>query len=348
MTQPSEFDVSRLTDSEDALRKPAVLLVNVGTPDAPDVASVRHYLTEFLRDPFVIQLPSLLRWAQPWLARFIARRRAPHSAEKYRSIWMPEGSPLRVIMQQQAAELRKLLPGNWGVFTAMRYGHPSIEETLRAIVEERIEELVVVPLYPQYSQTTTGTVIQELYSVLKASGAHINVTARTTWYDDAGYANAQARLIADYAAEHNLGPHNSILLYSAHGLPVAYVERGDPYDDQLKRSIEIVTDRLGWPVGRTRVGYQSRMGPAAWLKPDTTEVLSQLAASGEKNVLLCPISFAVDCLETLEEIDIRYKHHFEGLGGQLHRCPALNTSVHFMGALKNLVLRGPRGGNPVE
>jgi ferrochelatase len=342
MTQPSEFDMSALTDSQDTLRKPAALLVNVGSPDAPDVPSVRRYLTEFLRDPFVIQLPALLRWCQPWLARFIAHRRAPHSAEKYRSIWTPEGSPLRVIMEQQATELRQLLPCNWKVFTAMRYGHPSIQETVQAIVAEGIEELVVVPLYPQYSRTTTGTVIQELYSVLKASGAHINVTARTTWYDDAGYANAQARLIADYAAEHGLDPQNSILLYSAHGLPVAYVERGDPYDSQLKRSIEIVTERLGWPVNRTRVGYQSRMGPADWLKPDTTEVLTQLATSGEKNVLLCPISFAVDCLETLEEIDIRYKQHYEGLGGRLHRCPALNTSGHFITAMKNLVTHGPR------
>ncbi|HVP11775.1 MAG TPA: ferrochelatase, partial [Phycisphaerae bacterium] len=342
MTQPNEFDVSSSVDSQDALRKPAVLLVNVGSPDGPDVASVRRYLGQFLRDPLVIQLPSPLRWCQPWMARMIAWRRAPYSAEKYQSIWTPEGSPLRVIVEQQAAALGRLLGDKWRVFTAMRYGHPSIAEAVQAIMAEGIEDLVVLPLYPQYSPTTTGTVAQELYTVLKQSGAHINVTARTSWYDDAGYAHAQARLIADYAAEHDLGPHNSVLLYSAHGLPVAYVERGDPYAAQLKRSIEIVTERLGWPVWRTRVGYQSRMGPAAWLKPDTTEVLTELAVSGEKQVLLCPISFAVDCLETLEEIDIRYREHFEGLGGRLYRCPALNTSGHFINAMKNLVIRGPR------
>ena len=342
MTLPNENDGSTFARPQDAFRKPAVLLVNVGTPDGPDVAAVRRYLAEFLADPFVIQLPSPMRWCQSWLARFIARRRAPHSAEKYRSIWTPEGSPLRVIMEQQASALRELLGGNWKVFTAMRYGHPSIEETVQTILAERIEDLVVLPVYPHYSRTTTGTVVQELYSVLKRSGAHINVTARTSWYDDAGYANAQARLIADFAAERDLGPDNAVLLFSAHSLPVAYIERGDPYAAQIKRSIEIVTERLGWPVNRTRVAYQSRMGPAAWLGPDTKEVLSELAASGEKQVLLCPISFAVDCLETLEEIDIRYKQAFEALGGKLHRCPALNTSGHFINAMKNLVVRGPR------
>jgi protoporphyrin/coproporphyrin ferrochelatase len=324
------------------LPRQAVLLVNVGTPDGPDVLSVRRYLTEFLADPFVIQLPRPLRWLQPWLASFIARRRAPHSAEKYRAIWTEQGSPLRAIMAEQAAALAKLLPDSWKVLTAMRYGRPSIAEAVQTIIDEGIAELVVVPVYPQYSRTTTGTLVQELYSVLKRAGAHINVTARTSWYDDAGYVNAQAGLIADYAAEQGLSPDNAILLFSAHGLPVSYVERGDPYAAQVKRSIELVTARLGWPVQRTRVAYQSRMGPGAWLEPDTEETLAQLAAEGERRVLVCPISFAVDCLETLEEIGLRYRQRFESLGGELHRCPAMNASEPFMQVLKNLVARGSR------
>lgn len=320
----------------------AVLLVNVGTPDGPDPASVRRYLTEFLGDPFVIQLPWFMRWFQPRLARLIAHRRAPHSAEKYQSIWTPQGSPLRVIMEEQAAKLGKQLPPNWQVFMGMRYGRPSITEAIDAIVARGIEELVVVPLYPQFSQTTTGTVIHELYSALKRRGVHVNVNARTSWYNDGGYTNAQARLIADYAAKHGLSPQTTILLYSAHGLPITYIERGDPYADQVRHSIELVTERLGWPKDRTRVAYQSRMGPKAWLKPDTEVMLTQLAQEGEKSVLVCPVSFAVDCLETLEEIDLRYRKHFEALGGRLYRCPALNADNNFIAAMKNLVVRGPR------
>lgn len=320
----------------------AVLLVNVGTPDAPDEASVRRYLAEFLADPFVIQLPKLLRWFQPRLARLIARRRAPHSAEKYQSIWTSRGSPMRVIMEEQASALAQMLPAGWRVFIGMRYGRPSITEAIQSIAALGVEELVVIPLYPQFSQTTTGTVIRELYDVLKRRGEHIRVNARTSWYNDAGYTNAQARLIADFADANNLTPDNSVLLYSAHGLPIAYIERGDPYADQIRQSIELTTERLGWPSNRTRIAYQSRMGPAAWLRPDTQEALAQLAADGEKRILVCPISFAVDCLETLEEIGLRYKQQFEALGGQLFRCPALNTSTHFIAAMKNLVLRGPR------
>jgi ferrochelatase len=343
MTQPPRAELGVGADPLPNESYPrAALLVNVGTPEAPDSASVGRYLAEFLSDPFVIQLPWPARWLQPRLARLMARRRAPRSAEKYQSIWTAEGSPMRVIMGQQAAALAKALPPGWKVFTAMRYGRPDIAGVIDEITALGIEELVVVPLYPQFSRTTTGTVIRELYSVLKRRGAHINVTARTSWYNDAGYTNAQARLIADFAAEHDLDPQNAVLLYSAHGLPVAYIERGDPYADQVRRSIELVTARLGWPVERTRVAFQSRMGPAAWLKPDTEEALAQLAAEGEKRVLVCPISFVVDCLETLEEIDLRYQRRFGALGGQMYRCGALNANGHFITALKNLVVRGPR------
>lgn len=338
-----------LTDSipaeppaEPAARPRAVLLVNVGTPDAADVAAVRRYLEEFLSDPYVIQLPRTLRWLQRPLARLIAWRRAPAAARRYGRIWTGRGSPLRSIMEDQAAALAALLPKGYRVFTAMRYGRPSIAQAVAAVAAAGIDELVVVPLYPQFSQTTTGTVVQELYRVLQSSGAHINVAARTSWYDDAGYTNAQARRIADFAAEHQLRPDRTILLYSAHGLPVSYIERGDPYAGQVQRSMALLTQRLGWPVERTTLAFQSRFGPAQWLRPSTVDVLDGLAARGERQVLLCPMSFAVDCLETLEEIDLHYKPRFEARGGRLYRCPALNTYAHFINALKNLVLRGPR------
>lgn len=319
-----------------------VLLVNVGTPEQPDVRSVRRYLAEFLGDPLVIRLPTGLRWLQGTLARLIAWSRAPSSAQKYQEIWTERGSPLKAIMTDQAAALQARLPDGWRVFVGMRYGRPEIAAVLEQIEAAGIEELVVVPLYPQFSRTTTGTVVRELYRALKHVGQHINVATRATWYDDIGYINAQARLIADYAAAHGLQPADTHLLFSAHGLPVSYVRAGDPYARHVQRTVQLVTQRLGWPAERTSLGYQSRMGPTEWLQPDTRDRLTELAQQGEKRVLVCSISFTVDCLETLEEVQLRYRAEFEALGGRFYACPALNTSEPFIRALQNLVLRGPQ------
>ena len=323
-------------------RKRGVLLVNTGTPEKPEAPEVRTYLREFLGDPMVIKLPWAMRWMQGFLAGMIARRRSPHSAEKYRRVWTPQGSPLKVIMEAQAAGLRELLPNDWEVFLAMRYGQPSIENVLRQVRDARIEEVVVVPLYPHYSRTTTGTVIQELYRAIKRVSPHLNVTARTTYYDDIGYVLAQARLIADYTFEHQLTPNDTHLLFSAHGLPVSYIKAGDPYVGHIQRSVKLIVERLGWPADRCSLSYQSRMGPSEWLQPYTDDTLKTLAAGNDKQVLVCPISFTVDCLESLEEIDLGYREQFEALGGKLYLCPALNSYGPFLAAMKNLVIHGPK------
>jgi len=325
----------------DAPRERGVLLVNVGTPDGPDIANVRRYIAEFLSDPLVIQLPRAVQWLQRPLARLIARRRAPHSAEKYRSIWTERGSPLKAIMEDQAAALADELPCGWRVFLGMRYGRPSISEALREIASHDIEELVIVPLYPQFSQTATGTVVDEVYRVIKEAALHTNVTTRTTWYDDADYLNAQAQLIAEHARSNGLDPDNAFLVFSAHGLPVSYIRRGDPYQRQLAHSVRLVAERLGWSSDRYTIAYQSRMGPNEWLKPDLTTTLKELAEKDESRVLVCPISFVSDCLETLEEIQIRAHADFAASGGELFVCPALNTYGRFISALKNLIVRGP-------
>ena len=330
----------------------AVLLVNVGTPDSPDPADVRKYLAEFLSDPHVIRLPYWLAWFQKPLGKIIARSRAGASSDKYKKIWTDRGSPLKTIMADQAAALARELPPGWQVFIAMRYGHPTIAETLKQIQNADIDEVVVVSMYPQYSGPTTGTVLRELYRTLRTTAKHLNVSTRATWYDDIGYINAQARLIADYTTKNNLTPDNTHLVFSVHSLPTSYVTGGDPYERHTTRTAELVLRRLGWPVERATLGYQSRMGPSKWLTPDTREVLTQLAEEGEKQVVVCPVSFTVDCLETIEEIGIRYRRHFEETGGKLFLCPALNTYEPFISSLKNLVLRGPqpmtlleRGGN---
>ena len=194
-------------------RQRGVLLVNVGTPDRPDVPSVRRYLAEFLSDPLVIRLPAGMRWFQKPLSRLIARFRAPHSARKYQSIWTDRGSPMRAIMEDQASALASVLPDEWRVSVAMRYGRPGIAEALQEADGAGIEELVVLPMYPQFSGPTTGTLARELYRTLREAAPHINVTARTTWYDDIGYINAQSRLIAECASANDLTPQDTHLLF---------------------------------------------------------------------------------------------------------------------------------------
>ncbi len=326
--------------ADQSARHRGVLLINLGTPNSPEVPDVRSYLAEFLSDPEVIRLPWALSWFNGPLGRLIARFRAPKSAEMYRKVWTDRGSPLLAITQDQASHLERLLPKGWRVFHAMRYGSPSIAETVRSIESAGIDELVVIPMYPQFSGPTTGTALRELYSYLRRSECSISVTTRAIWYDDGAYVNAQAKRIFDFAAEEQLTPENTHLLFSAHGLPVSYAERGDPYPRHVQRSVNLVMQRLGWPAERSSVAYQSRFGPATWLEPAADAVLAGLCDRGEKRILVCPISFTVDCLETLEELDIRYRAIVEEKGGQLHVCPALNTYGPFVAALKELALHG--------
>ncbi len=323
------------------VRTRGVLLVNLGTPDSPEVPDVRRYLAEFLSDPEVITLPRTLSWLNGALGRMIARFRAPKSAEMYRKIWTDRGSPLLTITQDQALALEEILPDGWRVFYAMRYGRPSIQQTVRSIEAAGVDELVVIPMYPQFSGPTTGTALRELYSYLRRSECDISVTTRAIWCDDGGYVNAQAKLIYDFASAEGLAPEDTYLLFSAHGLPVSYVERGDPYPQHVRRTIDLVTQRLGWPADRCGVAYQSRFGPTTWLEPATNDVLSELCDRGEKKILVCAISFTTDCLETLEEIDVRYRSTVAEKGAALHLCPSLNTYEPFVAAVRDLVLRGP-------
>jgi ferrochelatase len=319
-----------------------VLLINLGTPERCDVASIREYLAEFLSDPAVIRLPTGLGWLNGVLGRFIARLRAPRSLEAYEKIWTERGSPLKTITEDQAACLEGALPRGWRVFHAMRYGRPAIAETLRRIEEAGIEDLVVVPMYPQFSEPTTGTAMRQVYGHLRREASRLHVTTRTSWHDDHGYINAQTKLIEQYARGNGLTPENAFLLFSTHGLPVSYVKRGDPYATHIARTVALVGQQLGWPTDRMSLAYQSRFGPVKWLEPSTDEALMELARAGERRVVVCPISFTTDCLETLEEIDVRYRARLKEAGAELYLCPALNTFRLFISTLKHLVLRGPR------
>ncbi len=335
LTPPEETTPQRVASA-----RRGVLLINLGTPDEPDVASVRRYLTEFLGDPSVIQLPTGFGWLTGLLGKTIARFRAAKSAEAYSQIWTDRGSPLKVITEDQTEALQAVMPPGWKVFYAMRYGSPSIAKVLRDVREAGIKELVIVSMYPQYSGPTTGTAQREVSKCLLEVPHQFEVTTRMVWNDDHGYIKAQTALIASYAKSEGLTPENSFLLFSTHGLPTSYVRAGDPYPEQIARTVALVGHQLGWPADRMSLAYQSRLGPVEWLTPATDTVLTDLTCAGEKNILVCPISFTVDCLETIEEIGLRYREDVEATGAALHLCPALNTFPPFINALKHLVLQG--------
>lgn len=323
-------------------RRRGALLIHLGTPDAPDVAAVRRYLCEFLSDPAVIQLPWWISPITRPMGRLMARLRAPSSTQMYRRIWTDNGSPLRTIFDEQVAAVRNVLPRAWRVYGAMRYGSPGIAETLRAIERDGIHELIVLPMYPQFSGTTTGTALREVFDYLKGDGHALHVTTRASWHDDHGYVTAQAQLLQRYARAAGLRPDNCYLLFSSHGLPESYIQKGDPYCGQIARTVSLVAERLGWPPDRLSLAYQGQIGPARWIGPHTDDALRALVRRGESRILVCPIGFTTDCVETLDELDARYRHIVVGQGGDMFLCPALNTFGPFIAALKQLILRGPR------
>ncbi|MBZ0172134.1 MAG: ferrochelatase, partial [Phycisphaerales bacterium] len=331
-------------------RRRAALLINLGTPDSTDVSDVRRYLREFLSDPFVIKLPRYGAALTPLLARMIARFRGPQSAHAYGRLWWEEGSPLRVITERQQEKLRDRLGGGWSVYYAMRYGNPSIRDVVARMNADGVTEVVVVPMYPQWAGPTTGTALEVLYRELRRQGLRFNLTVRTEWYDDRGYVEAQAQLISRYIAERGLAPETSYLLFSTHSMPQSYIRDGDPYEGQIRRTVDLVRRRIGWPEERSSLSFQSKLGPVAWLSPSTEDTVVELAGRGEREVVVCPISFTADCLETLEEIGMLYAGQFaeKSGGGRLHLAPSLNDDDEFMKALANLVRKGATSMDPSQ
>ncbi|MEM7577094.1 MAG: ferrochelatase [Planctomycetota bacterium] len=330
-------------------RRRALLLLNLGTPDDTSVPAVKRYLREFLSDDFVIKLPGFWRVCTPWLARVIAHFRGPKSAKAYASIWWDEGSPLKVITENQVAKIQARLGKDWDVRYAMRYANPSIRDVVAAMAEDGVTELTVVPMYPQFAGPTTGTALERLYAELRRQGLRWSVTVRGDWYDDRAYIESQSVLIAEGMRQRGLTHHNAFLLFSTHSMPTSYVKEGDPYEGQVRRSMELVRRRLGWPEDRMALSFQSKLGPIPWLSPSTEDVLEDLAERGEKNVVVCPISFTADCLETLEEIGDEYAELFavqaeehDGEKGKLHLLPAVNDDDRFIEAVAGLAWRGPQ------
>lgn len=315
----------------------ALVVVNLGTPEAPTAPAVRRYLAEFLGDPRVVSLPRLL-WL-PLLHGLVLPLRGPRAAAKYALIWRPEGSPLAVYTERLAAAMQAELPA-WRVLPAMRYGQPALAQALRRLREADTRRVIVLPIYPQYSTTTTASVAD---LVARETGG-MDVTLIEDYATDAGWVAAVADSIRACWRQHGRGQH---LLFSYHGLPQRVADAGDPYPQRCEASARAIVEALADAPGLDAdagtldeaawsVTYQSRFGRERWLEPATEARLDALADAGVRSVdVVCP-GFAVDCLETLEEIAIGAAQRFAARGGTLRYIPCLNDDPAHARALAAL------------
>jgi ferrochelatase len=298
-----------------------VLLINLGTPSMPSARAVRDYLAEFLTDRRVVELPAWL-W-QPLLKCVILPLRARRTATLYQSIWMDEGSPLAVYTQRLADKLQINLGEECKVVLGMRYGQPSIEAGVNALLAAGITSVTILPLYPQYSAATTASCFDKISELFQQSRIIPNIRFIASYFDHPLYIAALVNKIKEHQTKHP----NSYLLFSFHGLPQRCVELGDPYQEQCMTTVRLITQRLQLASDAYQTVFQSRFGAAKWLQPYCDEVLQQLPARGVKALtIICP-GFAVDCLETLEEISKRYRVLFLKAGGEhFNYISALNDS----------------------
>ena len=318
--------------------KTGILLINLGTPDAPTAQAVRPYLKEFLGDPRVVEIPRLLWWFI--LNGIILNVRPKKSAAKYASVWLPEGSPLRVYTEKQAVLLQGYLSqqtkASLAVEYAMRYGNPSIPSALRKLKAQNCQRILVVPLYPQYAASTTATATDIVFNELQHWRNTPAIRTIKHFHDDAGYIKALAANVNDYWMK-NGRPEK--LLMSFHGLPRYTLDRGDPYHCECHKTARLLAQELGLNETQYAISFQSRFGKAEWLKPYTTATLKEWGKQQTKRVdVVCP-GFVADCLETLEEIAMEGKEDFQHAGGgEYHYIPCLNQRPEWIHALTALVL----------
>jgi len=333
----------------DAPARIGVLLVNLGTPEAPTAAAVRPYLAEFLGDPRVVEIPRAV-WL-PILHGVVLRTRPARSAAKYRLIWTEAGSPLLVHSTKQ----RTLVAGFLGqrlkerglpaelavVELAMRYGKPSIAAAVEKLKTAGCDRVLVVPLFPQYSAAATASVLDAVFACTQRLRRVPALRTIVAFHDDPAYIRALARNVNDYWMKEGRPDR---LVLSFHGLPRRSLDRGDPYHCQCRKTARLLAAELGLENNQYVVSFQSRFGRAEWLKPYTIETVTTLAREGAGRVdVFCP-GFVADCLETLEEIGILVKQAFVAAGGRdYHAIPCLNEHPHWIGALVELIVRHLEG-----
>ncbi|XP_071733320.1 ferrochelatase-2, chloroplastic-like [Rutidosis leptorrhynchoides] len=332
--------------------KVGVLLLNLGGPDT--LHDVRPFLFNLFADPDIIRLPRLFRFLQRPLAQLISVLRARKSKEAYASIG--GGSPLRKITDEQAEALKSVLEAKQlsaYVYVAMRYWHPFTEEAAQQIKRDKITKLVVLPLYPQFSISTTGSSIRALRDIFSEDHklSRLPVAIIQSWYQRAGYIKSMADLIQKELQSFSI-PEDVIIFFSAHGVPVTYVvNAGDPYKDQMEECIYLIMQELKARGidNKHRLAYQSRVGPVQWLKPYTDEVLVELGQEGVKSLLAVPVSFVSEHIETLEEIDMEYKELAQSSGiKNWGRVPALGCTSSFIADLADAVIEALPSATPMS
>lgn len=327
-----------------ALSRIGVLLVNLGTPDTPDAKGVRVYLKEFLSDPRVIEDQGLI-WKLV-LNGIILRTRPSRKAKDYLKIWntAQNESPLKTISRSQSDKLAAALNNSDRVVIdwAMRYGNPSMQSRIEAMIAQGCDRILVVPLYPQYSAATSATVCDEAFRVLRALRAQPTLRVSPPYYDDPVYIDALAASIKTHLATLSFEPE--MILASFHGMPQKYIDKGDPYYDQCVATTEALRVRLGANGTKLMLTFQSRFGFDPWLQPYTDKTVEKLAKDGVRRIAVITPGFSADCLETLEEIAQENAEIFRHYGGeQFAFIPCLNDSEGGMDVIRQLVLRELQG-----
>jgi protoporphyrin/coproporphyrin ferrochelatase len=316
--------------------KVGVLIVNLGTPRHPTYPAVWRYLREFLGDRRVIDAPRIMWW--PVLYGFILSLRSFRTARNYRKIWTERGSPLAFYSHALTAKIAARLAQAYGdgvrVELSMTYGEPSVAGAIDRLLAQQARRILVLPLYPQYCSSTTGAVFDQVAKALQRLRWVPELRFVNDYYADTNYIGAIAQRIERMWREQGGRSH---LLISFHGIPQVYVAQGDPYRMQVEATAAAIVARLGLAEQDWSLAYQSRFGPVLWLQPYVETTLRELAARGVREVTVVSPSFAVDCLETLEEIGVEYERSFAELGGKLRLVPALNDDDAHAEALVGVV-----------
>ena len=319
--------------------KVGVLLINLGTPDAPEVRAVRRYLAEFLSDPRVIEIPAIA-W-KPILHGIILRTRPRKSAEAYNQVWTNEGSPLRVIAHRQTEALRARFP-DIRIHYAMRYGNPGIAAAVANMVREGCTRILAAPLYPQYCAATTATANDAVFAALASMRWQPALRTLPPYHDDPLYIEALRANLTRQIGALDFEPDR--LLLSFHGMPQRTLEQGDPYHCHSQKTARLLSDALGREVD---VAFQSRFGRAKWLEPATDKTLAAYPMRGVKRLAIAAPGFSADCLETLEELGIRGRESFKRSGGERFALlDCLNDSAESVAMLEGLIQRELAGWLP--
>jgi ferrochelatase len=313
-------------------QKTGVLICNLGTPETYKTKDVRRFLRQFLSDGRVIEIPKIIWWFI--LNGIILTLRPSKSAKLYKSVWTKEGSPLLVLSKKLTEKLKKSVGDSCEVELAMRYGNPSMESALMSLKNKNCRKLIVIPMFPQYSGTTTGSIFDEVARVLSKWRWVPSLSFVNSYHDQPEYINA----LADSLSNHIKNNSPQKIIFTYHGIPKRNFDLGDPYQCYCQKTTRLVAEKLNLEDDTYITTFQSRFGPAEWLKPYTSDTMGELPLQEVKNVLVVAPAFSVDCLETIEEIDQENKEIFLKAGGEKFTyTPCLNDSSGQVNLLKAII-----------